>query len=252
MSLILPGPRSARSFVDGSRRRFRPGVPATSPGARERGIGYKILAMRLFYTTFEAAQVLGVSLPTVVNWIKARRLKAHRTPGGHRRIAREDLATFMLRHGIPVPDELATAAPGRRKVLVVAQPGPAREGAARQLVAAGYAVEQTSPGFAAGAAAARYEPDAVLLQAGAADGGEVLRGLRADRELSAVPVVALGAAEWREELTEAGAVEALGRAPSEGQLAAAIGRALLAADRGAGNARAGPTPRHRRGRSTSD
>ena len=29
------------------------------------------------------------------------RLKAHRTPGGHRRIAREDLAAFMLRHGIP-------------------------------------------------------------------------------------------------------------------------------------------------------
>src|SRR5512142_81988 len=98
--------------------------------------------MRLFYTTFEAAQVLGVSLPTVVNWIKARRLQAHRTPGGHRRISREDLATFMLRHGIPLPEELADAAPGRRKVLVVAETGPAREGMTRQLVAAGYAVEQ--------------------------------------------------------------------------------------------------------------
>ncbi len=207
--------------------------------------------MRLFYTTFEAAQVLGVSLPTVVNWIKARRLKAHRTPGGHRRISREDLATFMLRHGIPLPDELANVAPGRRKVLVVAEPGPAREGTVRQLVAAGYAVEQTSPGFAAGAAAARYEPDAVLLHASARDGGEVLHGLRADRELGAVPVVALGATDWREELTEAGATEVLGRAPSEGQLASAVGRALQANDRGAGPARA-PAPRRRAGRPTSD
>jgi len=209
--------------------------------------------MRLFYTTFEAAQVLGVSLPTVVNWIKARRLKAHRTPGGHRRIAREDLATFMLRHGIPLPDELADAAPGLRKVLVVADPGPAREGAARQLVAAGYAVEQTSPGFAAGAAAARFQPDVVLLHATAPDGGEVLRGLRADRDLASVPVVALGAPEWREQLTEAGAIEALGRAPGDGQLAAAIGRALEVLDRSAGRARAGAAPGARRsGRPTND
>ena len=59
--------------------------------------------MRGFYTTHEAARVLGVSLPTVVNWIKARRLKAHRTPGGHRRIARAEIAEFMLRQGMPLP-----------------------------------------------------------------------------------------------------------------------------------------------------
>ena len=193
--------------------------------------------MRLFYTTFEAARILEVSLPTVVNWIKARRLKAHRTPGGHRRIAREDLATFMLRHGMPLPDELAGAAPARRKVLVVAEPGPAREGSARQLAAAGYAVDQASPGFAAGAAAARYQPDAVVVHAGAPDGGEVLRGLRADRELASVPVVALGAPGWRDALAEAGAFEALERPPGDGQLAAAVGRALERTERNAGRMR---------------
>jgi excisionase family DNA binding protein len=186
--------------------------------------------MRLFYTTFEAARLLGVSLPTVVNWIKARRLRAHRTPGGHRRIAREDLAAFMLKHGMPLPDELADAVSGRRKVLVVGEPGPAREGAARQLVAAGFAVEQASPGFAAGAAAARYEPDAFVLQAGAADGGDTLRAIREDRELGAAPVVAVGAAEWREALVEAGAAEALGRTLAEGELAAALRRALDVAE----------------------
>jgi len=201
--------------------------------------------MRLFYTTFEAARILGVSLPTVVNWIKARRLRAHRTPGGHRRIAREDLAGFMLRHGMPVPDELAGAVPGRRKVLVVGEPGPAREGAARQLVAAGLAVEQASPGFAAGAAAARYEPDVFVLHAAAADGGEPLRAIRADRELGAVPVVALGAPEWRESLRDAGAAEALPHALGEGELAEALRRVLDAAD--ARNKRpAGGKPKARR------
>jgi excisionase family DNA binding protein len=160
--------------------------------------------MNLYYTTFEAAELLGVSLPTVVNWIKARRIKAHRTPGGHRRIAREELATFMVRQGIPLPDELAGAAPARRKVLVVAGPGPAREGTARQLSQAGFAVEQASPGFAAGAAAARFAPEAVVLHADAPDGGETLRALRADRELHHVPVVALGPAGWAEALGAAG------------------------------------------------
>jgi excisionase family DNA binding protein len=182
--------------------------------------------MRQFYTTYEAAKLLGVSLPTVVNWIKARRLRAHRTPGGHRRIAREDLAAFMLHHGIPVPDELASAAQGKRKALVVAEGGPAREGTARVLAACGYAVEQASPGFAAGAAAARYEPDVIVLHAIAPDGGEVLRAIRADRELADVPVVAIARPEWGERLQEAGSAAWIEGPMSDGALEAAIARVL--------------------------
>ncbi|MGC4000834.1 MAG: excisionase family DNA-binding protein [Anaeromyxobacter sp.] len=210
--------------------------------------------MQLFYTTFEAAKILGVSLPTVVNWIKARRIKAHRTPGGHRRISREDLATFMHRQGMPVPPELTGAAPARHKVLVVGEPGPAREGTARQLASSGFAVEQSSPGFAAGAAAARYEPDVVLLHAPGPDGGDVLRGFRSDRELNGVPVVAIGAAEWMEDLVHAGCAEALPRPPAEGQLPEAITRAVTAAEgrkRKARPAAAAGSTRRRRATHTS-
>jgi excisionase family DNA binding protein len=185
--------------------------------------------MNRYYTTFEAAHLLGVSLPTVVNWIKARRLKAHRTPGGHRRIAREDLAGFMLRHGMPLPGELSDAVTGRRKVLVVALPGPAREGTARRLAAAGYAVDQASPGFAAGAAAARFEPDAIVLHASAADGGEELAALRSDRELSAVPVVAIAQREWLDALGEAGCAAAVPRPPGDGAIESAVESALARA-----------------------
>ncbi|MFY3745603.1 MerR family transcriptional regulator [Anaeromyxobacter sp. Red801] len=199
-----------------------------------------------FYTTFEAARLLGVSLPTVVNWIEARRLKAHRTPGGHRRIAREELAAFMLRHGMPVPDELSGAAPARRKVLVVAEPGPAREGTARQLAVAGYAVEQAAPGFAAGAAAARFAPDAVVLHASGPDGGESLRAFRADRELAAVPVVAVAHADWGEPLREAGCAAAVTRPLVDGALAAAVDAALRANGPAPLKVRGGRRPRARR------
>jgi excisionase family DNA binding protein len=197
--------------------------------------------MRGFYTTHEAARLIGVSLPTVVNWIEARRLKAHRTPGGHRRIAREDLAAFMVRHGMPLPEELSGAAPERRKALVLGEPGPMREGLARQLAESGYAVEQSSPGFAAGAAAARFQPDLVVLLATALDGGDVLPGLRADRELAAVPVVGIGLADWVEPLERAGCRVVLTRPLGDGALAQAAAQAL-----GADPPSPSPSPRRAR------
>lgn len=41
-----------------------------------------------YLTTGEAADLLGVSSQTVVNWIKTGKLDAIRTLGGHRRIDR--------------------------------------------------------------------------------------------------------------------------------------------------------------------
>lgn len=203
--------------------------------------------MRRFYTTFDAARILGVSLPTVVNWIKARRLKAHRTPGGHRRIAAEDLAAFMLRHGMPVPGELSGAAPERRKALIIAESGPGREGAARQLAAVGYAAEQVSPGFAAGAAAARFAPDVFVIRASSEDGGETLRALRLDRELREVPVVGVGRAEWEEALRAAGCAAVAADPLAAGALAEAVQRALASATPRAGAAReSAPKPSRRR------
>ena len=58
------------------------------------------------YTTHQAAKLLGVSLPTIVNWIKAGRLQAYRTPGGHRRIPAESIVVFCRSFSIPEPQEL--------------------------------------------------------------------------------------------------------------------------------------------------
>ena len=158
--------------------------------------------MARFYTTFEAARLLGVSLPTVVNWIKARRLKAHRTPGGHRRIG---------------------------EALVIGEPGPAREGAVRLLAASGYAADQASPGFAAGAASARFQPDVVVLQADGPDGGDVLRAVRLDRELAAIPVVGVGRPDWLDGLRAAGCAIAISGPVGDGELPTAVAEALRAA-----------------------
>jgi CheY-like chemotaxis protein len=145
---------------------------------------------------------------------------------------------------MPIPEELDGAVAARRKVLVVAEAGPAREGTARQLAQAGFAVEQASPGFAAGAAAARFAPEAMVIHAQAPDGGETLRAIRADRELGSVPLLALGPSPWEETLRAAGGVP-LGVPAPQGALAEAVAGLLQAPVRRAPGGRR-PRPRRQR------
>ena len=58
------------------------------------------------FTTFEAAKLCHVSPLSIINWVNAGRLPAFRTPGGHRRIRREDLVRIMRDTGMPLPEEL--------------------------------------------------------------------------------------------------------------------------------------------------
>ena len=59
---------------------------------------------RQVYTTKQAADLLGVTLPTIVNWIKKGLLEAYKTPGGHRRITKRALNSFMGSNGYPAKD----------------------------------------------------------------------------------------------------------------------------------------------------
>ncbi|MCK6506686.1 excisionase family DNA-binding protein [Myxococcota bacterium] len=68
-----------------------------------------------FYSTHQVAGMLGVSLATVVNWTRLGRLHAHRTPGGHRRISRDEVLRFCQEHRYPVPTELAGAVRATRR-----------------------------------------------------------------------------------------------------------------------------------------
>lgn len=55
-----------------------------------------------FITTARAGALLGVSPPTVVSWISRGMLRAHLTPGGHRRIDPADLTRFAAQRGVQI------------------------------------------------------------------------------------------------------------------------------------------------------
>jgi excisionase family DNA binding protein len=69
------------------------------------------MAKKLYYTTFKISQMCGVNPTTVQNWIKEKKLRAFQTPGGHRRVSRNDLVAFLEKFGMPIPQELDRTPP---------------------------------------------------------------------------------------------------------------------------------------------
>src|SRR5215510_12884161 len=63
-------------------------------------------ASKTIYTTHEVSRLLHVNPRSVINWIDQNLLISYRTPGGHRRIRREDLMAFLRKHQIPTPATL--------------------------------------------------------------------------------------------------------------------------------------------------
>ena len=69
------------------------------------------------FTTGEAARILGASVEAVNRWIKEGKLHAYTTPGGHHRIAREDIIEFSMRMGMWFDKSVLTDALPRALVI---------------------------------------------------------------------------------------------------------------------------------------
>jgi len=69
------------------------------------------------FTTYQISRICGVAMQTVIEWEKQGKLPAYRTLGGHRRITKADLAEFLRKNKLPVPDGLIEESGNR--VLVV-------------------------------------------------------------------------------------------------------------------------------------
>ena len=72
--------------------------------------------MNRIFTSHEVASLVQVSPSSVLKWIEQGKLRAFRTPGGHRRVASEELLDFLRAHQLPVPAELET---DRVRLLVI-------------------------------------------------------------------------------------------------------------------------------------
>ncbi len=105
---------------------------------------------------------------TVANWHRAGHIAAHRTPGGHRRIHRDEVLRFAREHGLPVaeldrPAAAEGADRGGRRVLVVDPERDFCETVSAFLEArTDLEVRYADSAFEAGVELGRFQPDLVV------------------------------------------------------------------------------------------
>jgi len=143
-------------------------------------------------SSHDVAELVQVSPSAVLRWIAQGRLRAFRTPGGHRRIEARALVEFLRRHQMPVPQALE---PTEVRLLVI-DDQPAF------VPSLGLLLKRADPRIELEAAEGAVDgllkvglqrPDAVLLDAymPGMDGVEVCRRIKSSEETKDIAVIAL-------------------------------------------------------------
>ena len=166
-------------------------------------------------STFAIADMLHVDPGSVANWIDQGLLKAHRTPGGHRRVAADDLIQFLREHKMPIPEQLEVR-PNR--ILVVDDETAVAKLIARAIKAShpDYEVSIANDGFRAGSIVATMKPDVVILdlRMPGMDGYEVCKMIKSQdgtRHTEILAITAYPSPENQRRILECGARLCLGK-----------------------------------------
>jgi len=163
------------------------------------------MADKAIYTTHEVSRLLQVSPRAVINWIEQSLLPSYRTPGGHRRIRREDLLVFVRKHQIPTP---AILVQGKFTVLIVDDDQNIVEPIRTFLLRRGsYEVASASDGISALIEVGRIKPDLLImdLKIPGVDGIEVCRRIKSDSANRTAIIVVSGSSEYGDTSLQSGA-----------------------------------------------
>ncbi len=160
---------------------------------------------KTIYTTHEVSRLLHVNPRSVINWIEQDLLPSYRTPGGHRRIRREDLLAFLRKHQIPTPASLVD---GKFSVLIVDDEDEIVNILKTYFQRHGdYEVSSASDGITALIEVGRVKPDLLILDImiPGVDGVEVCRRIKAASGNKTAIIAVSGMGESEDRILEAGA-----------------------------------------------
>ncbi len=146
-------------------------------------------------TVFTASKYCNVSPKTIINWVDAGHIKAYRTIGGHRRIKKDDLESFMKNQGIPIPEKEEIR--NHKKILVVDDDLIIVESIVQALEEDEYNYEVISAadGFEAGLQINHFNPDLLILDIMMPDikGYEVCKKIKESDDTKHIKIIVLSA-----------------------------------------------------------
>ena len=153
---------------------------------------------RRFFTTTEVARYCEVSNDGVLKWIKAGKLRAFATPGGHYRISAEGFREFLTLYAFPIQESFfGTVEDARRatRVLVVDDETDQREILMRRLrrIDSTWLLDEAADGYEAGIKIGTNRPDLVVLDLmmPRIDGLALCRSIRANPDTRSIRVLAI-------------------------------------------------------------
>lgn len=135
----------------------------------------------------------GVSRPAVVEWIGRKLLPARLTEGGHRRVTRSALATFLTQQGYKLPPDVARAKP----LVMVIDDETIWRATLESHLGPSYDVRSYPPGVEALVAVGALRPDIVVLDTRMPgfDGYALVETLRRHPVMESALIVALAVHE---------------------------------------------------------
>jgi len=144
------------------------------------------------FSTSEVAKYCHVTADTIRKWAEAGRIHVFKTPGGHRRIRRDDLVRFLRENKIPVHEDLDNAG---IRVLVVDDEKAVVSVIRRFLERSQtpFQIEVALDGFEAGHQVATFRPNVIFLdlRLPGMDGFEVCRRIKSDPESSNCHIISM-------------------------------------------------------------
>ena len=161
-------------------------------------------------TVAQAGKYCNVSTETIIHWVEKEGLSALKTEGGHRRIKKDDLDTFLREKGIHLPAVAKTQE--RKKILVVDDDRIIVETIVQALEEDdyGYDLISAADGFEAGLQVSHFKPDLIILDIMMPDinGYEVCRKIKSNPVERDIKIIVLSAyldAEAFEQMKSSGA-----------------------------------------------
>lgn len=141
------------------------------------------------FTIPQAATYCSIHRVTLWRWVKSGELKSFLTPGGHYRIFKEDLESFIHEKGMRFPSSKYSE---KKKILIVDDDPSIQKLLNKMLSSSGYSVEVASDGFEAGVKTMQFKPDLMILDLfmPRMDGFEVCKQIKENSRTSHIKILA--------------------------------------------------------------
>lgn len=147
--------------------------------------------MKEYFSIPQAAKLCSVNRTTMLRWANSKKIKSYCTPGGHKRILKEDLKEWFSAHNLPF--DIKKLQNDRTKILIVDDDVRVRNYLKKILGGVFTDIEEAMDGFDAGKKLIQFDPDLIILDLFMPDmdGFKLCKNIKTDESTKKIKILIL-------------------------------------------------------------